>query len=234
MLDGPGGAAAPLWPFTHVLWAAAEVLAIGGDPPIAELIRRLERFQRGGGFAATPRGRRYFDDNAWLGLASLRLRDVTGDEEHAVRASALAAFVRTGEHPNGGVRWAERSESRNTCSTASAAWLAMEVDRRRVAVRGRAGVRRPVHGVAGRRAPAPRRPLRRPPRGGPRRPRRLELQPGGRDRRLRIGSGATHPGPSLRRSSSIGVIGCGANLPPSPSSSSERSWRIRSRAPTRS
>ncbi|MGZ8570779.1 MAG: hypothetical protein ACXWW5_00960 [Actinomycetota bacterium] len=130
VLDGPGGAAAPLWPFTHVLWAAAEVLGIGGDPPIDQLIRTLEHFRRGGGFAATPRGRRYFDDNAWLGLASLRLRDVTGDEEHGVRASALAAFVPTGEHPDGGVRWAERSESRNTCSTASAAWLVMEVDRR--------------------------------------------------------------------------------------------------------
>src|SRR5439155_25908859 len=49
---------------------------------------------------------------------------VTGDRTHRERASALVHFVRGGEDPAGGVRWVEGETTRNTCSTAPAAWLA--------------------------------------------------------------------------------------------------------------
>jgi hypothetical protein len=39
-------------------------------------------------------------------------------------ARELLAFVQTGEDPSGGILWVEGGTSRNTCSTASAAWLA--------------------------------------------------------------------------------------------------------------
>jgi len=55
----------------------------------------------------------------------MRLADVTGDTAWQGRASELARFTERGEHPDGGVRWAEGSDSRNACSTASSAWLLM-------------------------------------------------------------------------------------------------------------
>jgi hypothetical protein len=104
----------------HVLWAACEV----GDRDAVGLVRDLlPRFRRGPAFAATPRGRRYLDDNAWLGLACLRAADVTGDTRWRALAGDLAAYVATGEHPRGGIRWREGDESRNACSTSSSAWL---------------------------------------------------------------------------------------------------------------
>jgi hypothetical protein len=123
VLDGPGGRRASSWPLAHVLWAAAEVRHLGGQPRIDDLHAALAPYRSGDAYMATPRGRRYFDDNAWLGLAMLRLGEVTGDTVWRGRAAELAGFVTEGEASNGGVRWAEGSESRNTCSTASAAWL---------------------------------------------------------------------------------------------------------------
>jgi Glycosyl hydrolase family 76 len=124
VLDGPEGREASLWPLVHVLWAAADLRLLGDEVPIAPLRGVLERFRRGDAYAATPRERsRYFDDNAWLGLAALRLQEATGDDTWRELAQRTAAFVATGEHPDGGIRWREGSDSRNTCSTASAAWL---------------------------------------------------------------------------------------------------------------
>jgi glycosyl hydrolase family 76 len=126
VLDGPGGKPAAAWPLAHVLWAAAEVRALGGDPPIATLESALGRLRSGDAYVAVPHDKRYFDDNAWLGLAFLRLSAVSSDPSWHERASGLARFVTTGEDPGGGVRWVEGSASRNACSTASAAWLLLE------------------------------------------------------------------------------------------------------------
>jgi uncharacterized protein YyaL (SSP411 family) len=83
---------------------------------------------RDGGWAPTPRARRrYFDDNAWIGLASARRHAATGEPRHLDRARRALDFVRRGEDPEGGVRWAEGRRSRNTCSTAPAALLALRV-----------------------------------------------------------------------------------------------------------
>ena len=126
VLDGPRGKRAAAWPLAHVLWAAAEVRELGGDPSLGLLAQAIRPLRSGDGFAATPRGTRYFDDNAWLGLAFLRLGATTGDPTWRAAAQGLARFVAQGEDPGGGVRWAEGSSSRNTCSTASAAWLVVE------------------------------------------------------------------------------------------------------------
>jgi hypothetical protein len=128
VLDGPRRRRAALWALAHVLWAAADVRALGGQTPIDDLLAALQPYRSGDAFAATPRGDRYFDDNAWLGLAMLRLGAVTADPAWRGRASELARFVTSGEDPDGGVRWAEGSTSRNTCSTASAAWLVLAAD----------------------------------------------------------------------------------------------------------
>lgn len=122
VLDGPGGRRATLWAIVHVLWAACEV----GDEEVAAAIGDLlPRYRRGPAFAATPRGDRYYDDNAWLGLACLRAAEVRDDPSWRSLGEELAAYVATGEHPLGGIRWREGDESRNTCSTASSAWLVL-------------------------------------------------------------------------------------------------------------
>jgi len=127
VLDGPGGHPAAAWPLAHVLWAAAEVRAHGGDPPLDAIDEALGALRSGEGYLAVPHDKRYFDDNAWLGLASVRLSAVLVDTGWRDRARGLARFVATGEDTDGGVRWVEGSSSRNTCSTASAAWLVQEV-----------------------------------------------------------------------------------------------------------
>lgn len=99
---------------------------LGGDPPLDLLSEALHPLRSGDGFTATRRGTRYFDDNAWLGLAFLRLAAATADPRWQQAARDVAAFVVHGEDPEGGVRWAEGSSSRNTCSTASSAWLLLD------------------------------------------------------------------------------------------------------------
>ncbi len=113
----------------HVVWAACDGADAGVSAPIAELTDLLERYRRGAGYAPSWRaGRRYFDDDAWLGLVSLRLAATTGAAAHRERAAMVLRFVRTGEDPAGGVRWVEGRSTRNACSTASAAWFALLVD----------------------------------------------------------------------------------------------------------
>ena len=109
---------AALWGLVHVLWAATDLRDLGFEVPLADLVDLVKTFRRAGGFAAKPRSRRrYFDDNAWLGLVALALPEPE-------LARELLAFVEAGEDPSGGIRWVEGGTSRNTCSTASAAWLA--------------------------------------------------------------------------------------------------------------
>jgi hypothetical protein len=109
---------AALWGLVHVLWAATDLRDLGFEVPLGDLIHLVETFRRGAGFAAKPRTRlRYFDDNAWLGLVALALPEPE-------LARELLPFVQTGEDPSGGILWVEGGTSRNTCSTASAAWLA--------------------------------------------------------------------------------------------------------------
>lgn len=120
-----GRGPATLWTLVHVLWAACDLHDLGRGAPVDELAAVLDRYRSDGAYAATPHGRRFYDDNAWLGLVSLRLGRATGREEHLARARGAEAYVRTGEDPEGGVRWVEGSTTRNTCSTAAAAWLAL-------------------------------------------------------------------------------------------------------------
>jgi hypothetical protein len=108
-----------------VLWAACDLADLGRTTPLEELTAVIERYRRGPAYAATPRGRRYYDDNAWLGLVSLALGRSAGTPINAERARELIRFVRVGGDPAGGVRWAEGSSSLNACSTASAAWLSL-------------------------------------------------------------------------------------------------------------
>ena len=110
---------ASLWTLVHVLWAVADLRQLGtAGSTESDIVNMVDRYRWQNGFAAAPGARRrFFDDNAWLGLVALDLG------EPSLAAEAFA-FVRQGEDTSGGVRWVEDGTSRNACSTASAAWLA--------------------------------------------------------------------------------------------------------------
>lgn len=84
-------------------------------------------------------GDRFFDDNAWLGLALLRHFEVVRDPRALDLAADALAFARSGwaGEPGGtgpgGVRWRDTadSRSRHACSTAPAAALAVAFARHR-------------------------------------------------------------------------------------------------------
>ena len=99
------------------------------DRLASDIVNLVDRYRWRDGFAAAPgTRRRFFDDDAWLGLVALDLGERSLAEE-------AFAFVRSGEDDGGGVRWVEDGTSRNTCSTASAAWLALRLDDRAFATR---------------------------------------------------------------------------------------------------
>jgi rhamnogalacturonyl hydrolase YesR len=77
-------------------------------------------------------GDRFYDDNAWLGLALVRHHELTGDDEFLALAQRIFSFVVSGwsNEPTwgipGGIRWKEplSNHSRNTCVNGPAAELA--------------------------------------------------------------------------------------------------------------
>ncbi len=124
---GPASA----WPLSQAIAAGVDLARAGhevGDD-LRGLIRSLRPYaRRDGGWAPMPRARRrFYDDNAWLGLAFALHHDATGDARQLERALRALRFVMRGEDPDGGVRWAEGRRSRNTCAAAPAALLALRI-----------------------------------------------------------------------------------------------------------
>jgi hypothetical protein len=126
----PGGLrAVPLWPFSQVLHACALV----GAPQSAALRETLETYRRGTAYSERPGNRRrYYDDNAWIGLALVDHGDLDG-------AARVLGFLREGCVPRDGgavgVRWVEGGEALHACSTGSTGLVALRL----ASARGEAG-----------------------------------------------------------------------------------------------
>jgi hypothetical protein len=148
-----------LWPFSRALVSALDLSGVqlpgtAHQPdPRAEIrlhLAALERYwDARGPYAAyasdrpgTPFGAdRYYDDNAWVGLALIQLARMGHGRQLLPRALELWAFARSGwdarpdaPHP-GGVFWVEqgrgtgaRNRDRNTVSTAPNAQLGLHLD----------------------------------------------------------------------------------------------------------
>lgn len=86
-----------------------------------------------GAFSASPvpaAPDRYYDDNAWVGLAMIEAYEWTGQTAYLRQAVEIAQFVLSGEDGalGGGIWWHEtRRESKHACSVAPAALLALEL-----------------------------------------------------------------------------------------------------------
>jgi hypothetical protein len=131
VFDGPDGHRAPAWPYSQVLAAAVDMAQITGETVEAEgLLAGLAPYAAGDGYAPLPgQRRRFFDDNAWIGLALMQLFLQTGEAHHLSHARRIFGFVASGRDERGGVRWREGRRSRHTCSTAPAAQLALRLER---------------------------------------------------------------------------------------------------------
>ena len=109
-----------VWPYGQVLEAA---IAVGAETDVEMLLTGLERYWDGVAYrSGIEGGDRFYDDNAWLGLAFFRI----GRFEQAARIFRYATMG--WDARRGGVYWTEgRNRDRNTVSTAPNAQLAMHL-----------------------------------------------------------------------------------------------------------
>lgn len=116
------------WPLSQVLWASCLLAQLAEAPgrysPTA-LWPALTRYRSGPGYLDNrPRGRRYYDDNAWLGLAAAQEALLTdGADPWWDRATELALYLARAQHSDGGVDWVEGGTTVNACSTGSVGLL---------------------------------------------------------------------------------------------------------------
>ena len=115
------------WPLSQVLWASCWLTHLGGSSSAyapSSLWRSLNRYRSGPAYLDNrPRGRRYYDDNAWLGLVAAQQGLLDGGTVWWSRAESLARYLVDAQHPDGGVDWVERGNTVNACSTGSAGLL---------------------------------------------------------------------------------------------------------------
>ena len=146
-----------LWPFADA-WSA--LCTLGSLPDqidalvmIDEMLAGLQSYSRDRGIlestgdagfesVVTPPlgsgGDRYYDDNAWLGLALVRQHDLTGNPAILRLAERVFTFVVSGWSTDptwkvpGGIRWKEpaSNRSRNTCVNGPAAELGARLHKR--------------------------------------------------------------------------------------------------------
>lgn len=79
--------------------------------------------------AVDPHSGRFYDDNDWVGLDFIDLYATTGDKRFLRKAEIIWKFIEDGtdDKLGGGVYWSEDKHSKNTCSSAPAAVLAMKL-----------------------------------------------------------------------------------------------------------
>lgn len=114
------------WPLSQVLWCASTMTAAhtSTHPDTEQLWSTLAWYRRGAAYLDhRPRGTRYYDDNAWLGLVAAQQALLTGAPRWWARAGQLARFVAEGGTDIGAVCWVEGGDTLNACSTGSAGLL---------------------------------------------------------------------------------------------------------------
>nr|MDO8118512.1 glycoside hydrolase family 76 protein [Candidatus Sigynarchaeota archaeon] len=78
---------------------------------------------------------RYYDDNAWVGMALIYAYEATGETSYLDLASQLFQFLKEGQDTSGnatldgGIYWHVTKKSINTCSTAPAAFFCLQLSR---------------------------------------------------------------------------------------------------------
>jgi hypothetical protein len=116
-----------LWPLSQFLWLVSvrsASLGIDRYTGLDQWWLATNWYRQGAGFVDhRPRGRRYFDDNAWVGLIAAQQWLLTGEPRWRDRAALLGRFLLNGITSDGGVAWVEGGDTVNACSTGSAGLL---------------------------------------------------------------------------------------------------------------
>lgn len=74
-----------------------------------------------------PKAGRFYDDNDWIALDFVDLYKITGENKYLRDAEIIWKYIESGTAETGGVYWSEGGKSRNTCSSAPAAVLALKL-----------------------------------------------------------------------------------------------------------
>lgn len=129
--DGPWPGAGPtaVWGLSQVLDAAGLLALLGAveADEVRTWFEILGPYRDRAGYAPFPGDRpRYYDDNAWVGLAAVQAHLATGETGYLSVADHVLGFLRRGERDGaGGIRWVETpARSCHTCSTAPTGELA--------------------------------------------------------------------------------------------------------------
>lgn len=113
-----------LWPLSQFLWLVGVRSEMHPHEPAGDLDRwwlSSAWYRTGSAYVDNrPRGRRYYDDNAWMALVAAQQFQLTGQRRWRDRAALLGRFLLTGTSDDGAVTWVEGGDTRNACSTGAA------------------------------------------------------------------------------------------------------------------
>jgi predicted alpha-1,6-mannanase (GH76 family) len=116
-----------IWPMSQVLHGRIiTAMSDGSWGDVEKIMRDIEVYRSDDGFnGGIGSSERYYDDNAWIGLAAMQAYGATDDPRYLAHAERTFKMVKSGEHKDGGLYWLEQDRStRNTCAIAPAAELA--------------------------------------------------------------------------------------------------------------
>ncbi|MCD8072336.1 MAG: glycoside hydrolase family 76 protein [Alistipes sp.] len=130
-----------LWPFSGTFSAVNALYAATGSEKYLAIIEErvlpgLEEYHDmertphaySSYINSAPQSSRYYDDNIWLGIEFTELYRATGRPDHLAKAEEIWKFVESGRDAAGGIYWCEEAkETKNTCSNAPAAVLALKL-----------------------------------------------------------------------------------------------------------
>ena len=132
-----------LWPYSGVFSAGVALLEATGDKIYKELLensilpgleayydRKREPHAYSSYISRAPVSDRFYDDNLWLGIDFIDLYRLTCEQQYLEKAKAIWRFVKSGtdDKLGGGIYWCEqRKDTKNTCSNAPAAVLALKI-----------------------------------------------------------------------------------------------------------
>jgi hypothetical protein len=120
-----------LWPQGIQFHALNNAASVDPDAYLARVISFADelhtkywsyKYGRWGYDSSTTGGTRFYDDNAWIAMAYMKLYELTHNNLYLQRASDTIAFVMSGENspPHSGIAWDEGSVGTSVCSTAPA------------------------------------------------------------------------------------------------------------------
>lgn len=121
LADHGGSGTATAWPYGQAMVAALDQAKLTGNyHDFDQMVQHLESYRnaQGGYNPNTNGGDRYYDDNAWIGLAFMQAYHQNPQPEYLQKAESVAQFIRTGITQDGGVLWKEKAErpTYNTCA----------------------------------------------------------------------------------------------------------------------